>query len=217
MDKILIIKKVADHVEKAQSGESTGHDWWHTKRVWKMAKWLANKEGGNLFIIELAALLHDIADYKFSKTDKEGSKVSAKLLKQLGVDSDIIKHVCQIVDNVSFKGEAHKNQINTIEGMIVQDSDRLDAMGAIGVSRCFAYGGKNDREIYNPYIKPIRNLDFENYKNHPRYTSINHLYEKHLLLFDLLNTESAKRIGKDRHQFTLGFIDQFLKEWSGEV
>ena len=182
-----------------------------------MAKEIAKKEGGNLFIIESAALLHDIADYKFNKgDDKAGGKTARVLLEKLNVDKKSIEQICQIIDNVSFKGAGIKNGIKTKEGMIVQDADRLDVMGAMGIARTLAYGGFTKRELYNPEIKPKLYKTFEEYKNN-RSSSINHFYEKLLLLENRLNTKTAKKIGKKRHLFMENYLKQFFKEWNVEI
>lgn len=217
VNKKRIISKVKNYIRKNFKDEPTGHDWWHTFRVWQMAKKIARKEGGNLFIIELAALLHDIADWKFYNGDlKAGSKKADNLLNELGVNEKIIKHVCHIIDNVSFKGAGVKNRIKTKEGKIVQDADRLDVIGAIGIARTFAYGGHKGREIYNPEIKPKLHKSFKEYKN-AKSTSLNHFYEKLLLLKDRLNTKTAKRIARERHKFLESYLKQFFKEWKVEI
>jgi len=164
MNKKRVIKEVKNYVKKKLLGESTGHDWWHSFRVWKLSKKIAEKEGGDMFVIELAALLHDIADWKFYDGIKIGSKETKKLFKKLSVDENIIKHVCDIIENISFKGAEVKNKIKTKEGMITQDADRLDVLGAIGIARIFAYGGFAGREIYNPNIKPKIHKTFREYK-----------------------------------------------------
>lgn len=217
MNKREIIQKVKDNVKENLGQEPTGHDWWHAYRVWKMAKEIAKKEGGDLFTIELAALLHDIADWKFhgGKT-KLGSKRAKTLLKKSGVDNKTINQVCYIIDNVSFKGAGVKDKMKTKEGKIVQDADRLDVIGAIGIARTFAYGGYKEREIYNPDIKPKFHNSFKEYKNSEG-TSLNHFYEKLLLLKDRLNTKTAKKIAKKRHKFLEDYLEQFLKEWKGEL
>lgn len=213
VNKNKIIQEVKDYVKKNLGKEPTGHDWWHAYRVWKMAKEISKKEGGELFIIELAALLHDIADWKFHRGDiKLGSKRAKTLLKKLGVDDKSIKHVCYIIDNVSFKGAGVKDRIKTKEGKIVQDADRLDVIGAIGIARTFAYGAYKGREICNPDIKPRLHKSFKEYKNSGG-TSINHFYEKLLLLKGRLNTKTAKKIALKRHKFLKDYLKQFLKEW----
>lgn len=217
MQKEKIIQKVQEHVRKTLGDESTGHDWWHAWRVWIMSKKIAKKEGGDLFVIEITALLHDIADWKFYGGNiKAGSKKAKILLKRLGVDDNTIKHICHIIDNISFKGAGVKNQMKTKEGKIVQDADRLDAIGAIGIARVFAYGGFKGKEIYNPNIKPKLHKSFKGYKAN-KGTSINHFYEKLLLLRERLNTKTAQQIAQKRHKFLEDYLKQFFKEWKAEV
>lgn len=212
-----IVQKVKEYVKKELSKEPTGHDWWHAFRVWKVAKAIAKKEGGDLFVIELAALLHDIADWKFYNGDTKASSKKAKwLLKELRVDSKIIKEVSHIVDNVSFKGAGVKNGIKTKEGKIVQDADRLDVIGAIGIARVFAYGGYAGKEIYNPEIKPKLHQSFKAYKD-AKGTSINHFFEKLLLLKKRLNTKTARKIAEKRHEFLKKYLRQFFEEWKVEI
>lgn len=182
-------------------------------RVWKISKEIAKKEGGDLFVIELAVLLHDIADWKFYGGNiKIGSEKAKSLLKKLRVDDKTIKHIRHIIDNISFKGAKVKNRIKTKEGKIVQDADRLDAIGAIGIARTFACGAYKGREIYNPDIKPKLHKSFKEYKS-SKSTSINHFYEKLLLLKNRLNTKTAKKIAQKRHEFLEGYLRQFFKEW----
>ena len=217
MNKKKVIEEIKKYLKKNFKPDVTSHDWYHFWRVWKMAKEIAKKEGGNLFIIESAALLHDIADYKFNKgDDKAGGKTARVLLEKLNVDKKSIEQICQIIDNVSFKGAGIKNGIKTKEGMIVQDADRLDVMGAMGIARTLAYGGFTKRELYNPEIKPKLYKTFEEYKNN-RSSSINHFYEKLLLLENRLNTKTAKKIGKKRHLFMENYLKQFFKEWNVEI
>lgn len=215
--KLEVIEKVRKYLEENFKNESTGHDYWHFERVWKVAKYIAKKEGGDLFIIELGALIHDIADWKFSGgTNDIGIKKAEDLLKSFGVDDQIIKQVCYIIDNISFKGAKVKNSMETIEGKIVQDADKLDALGAIGIARAFAYSGKIGREIYNPDVKPMMHASFEEYKNN-KGTAINHFYEKLLLLKDLMNTKTGKKIAKQRHKFMEKYLKQFFKEWDVKI
>ncbi|MCX6723738.1 MAG: HD domain-containing protein [Candidatus Staskawiczbacteria bacterium] len=212
-----IINEVILYLEQNFKNESTGHDYWHFIRVWKLAKYIAEKEGGDLFVIELGALLHDIADWKFhGGTNEVGIEKAKTLLKDFNVDEKIINQVCYIIDNISFKGAKVKNGMIGKEGEIVQDADKLDAIGAIGIARTFAYGGKMDREMYNPDIKPEMHTSFEGYKN-SKGTSINHFYEKLLLLKDRLNTKTAKKIAQKRHKFTEDYLKEFFKEWEGKV
>jgi len=209
-----IIKQTAEFVKEHLGREVTGHDWWHTERVWKLALRIAREEKDvDLFVVQLAALLHDIADWKFHGGDiTVGPKLAEEWLKKLQVEEDIISHVCEIIKEMCFKGAGVKTQMRTKEGMIVQDADRLDAMGAIGIARCFATGAKLNREIYNPEIKPKLHKTFEEYKK-AESPSINHFYEKLLLLKDLMNTKTAKKVAEKRHKFMKQFLDRFFKEW----
>jgi len=216
MNKDEVIKRTADYVKSKLDGESSGHDWWHTYRVWKTAVNIGKKEDADLFVVQLTALLHDIADWKFhSGDDSIGPKLAREWLEKLDVDENIISHVCEIIKGVSFKGAGVKSKIKTKEGMVVQDADRLDALGSIGIARAFAYGGHKGREIYNPNIKPEKHESFEQYKNN-KGTTINHFYEKLLLLKDLMNTPSARKIAEERHRFMEEYLDKFFKEWEGK-
>ena len=216
MDKESIIRQTEEYVRKAMEGEGTGHDWWHVYRVWKNALHLCKEEHADLFVVQLAALLHDIADWKFNNGDDSvGPRLGREWLEKLQVDEDVISHVCEIIKEVSFKGAGVKNRIQTREGMVVQDADRLDAIGAVGIARAFAYGGYKGREIYNPDIKPERHDTFEQYKNKTG-PSINHFYEKLLLLKDMMNTKTAKNIAEQRHQFMEMYLERFYKEWEGK-
>jgi len=213
MNKEEIILKTIEHVKSKLSGEGTGHDWWHVYRVWKNAKHIAEVEKADSFIVELSALLHDIADWKFNDGDETiGGKVSREWLESLGLEKEIVEHVCEIIDTSSFKGAGVENKIKTLEGKILQDADRLDAIGAIGIARAFAYGGNKNREVYNPDIKPEFHATSEQYKNN-KGTTINHFYEKLLLLKDLMHTNTAKHMAKEKHEFMELFLDKFMKEW----
>lgn len=211
-----LVSKVAEYIKKEFQGESSGHDWWHIYRVWQLSKYIAEKEDCNLEIVELGALLHDVADYKFYDGDDEvGGEVATKILKDFGADAGLIESVVHIVDNVSFKGAKNNNGMKSIEGLIVQDADRLDAMGAIGIGRCFAYGGSTGREMYNPDIKPNVGMSKEEYKKN-KSPSLNHFYEKLLLLKDMMNTSIGKSIAEVRHKVLEDFLDEFLAEWEGK-
>lgn len=217
MDKEQIIKKTEEYARNFLEKEGSGHDWWHVNRVWKMSKYIAKQEGGDLFVIELASLLHDIADWKFHNGDEAFcSKLARKWLESLDVKEFIISQVCYIIENISFKGEGVKSKIKTLEGKIVQDADRLDSIGAIGISRCFSYGGYKGRSIHDPNLKPIPNKNFEEYKTKDM-TSINHFYEKLLLVKNMMNTKTAKSIAEGRHKFMENFLDRFFKEWDGKL
>lgn len=212
-----IINQTAEYVKKKMFREGTGHDWWHVERVWKNAKLIAKSEKADSYIVELAALLHDIADWKFQKdgSDTAGSKVSRKWLKKLGISDADIEHVATIVDNVSFKGAGVADNHASLESKVVQDADRLDALGAIGIARCFAYGGSVNHPIHNPQTKPVFHKTFEEYKS-KRTSSINHFYEKLLLLKDRMNTKTGKKLAFKRHKFMENYLREFFNEWNGK-
>lgn len=211
MDRTEVIKKISEHVKSKQLGETTGHDWWHTYRVWQTAKKIGQTEAADLYIVELSALLHDLDDWKFS-TNEDSSAEPAKLMLELGVEKEVSDQVCDIIKHLSFKGAGVDSAMVTIEGKVVQDADRLDALGAIGIARAFAYGGYKGREIYNPEINLQKHDTFEQYKNSVG-TTFNHFYEKLFLLKDLINTETAKEMAKERHEYMENFINEFKKEW----
>ncbi len=189
----------------------------HIKPVIEYSKQMAKKYNADVGAVWLGATMHDIADFKFHNgDDTAGARVSRVWLEKQGVDEDIIKHVCNIVKGVSFKGAKVKSEIETKEGMIVQDADRLDALGAIGIARTFAYGGAKGREIYNPEMKVVKHKSFEEYKN-ANSTSINHFSEKLLLLKDLMNTRAGKKMAEERHRFLKQYLDRFLDEWDGKL
>ncbi|HEY8891794.1 MAG TPA: HD domain-containing protein [Clostridium sp.] len=214
MEKELIIIKTKVYVKNKLGGEVTGHDWWHTLRVYKTSIYLGEKENANLYIVGLAALLHDIADWKFTDESIDiGPKVSREWLESLGVDGNTINSVTKIIETMSFKGGTTNADQKTKEGKVVQDADRLDALGAIGIARAFAYGGFKERELHNPNIKPQKYKDFEQYKKSVG-TTVNHFYEKLLLLKNLMNTESGKSMAIQRHEFMEEYLDQFFKEWN---
>lgn len=207
---ILFVKKQLENAEG-------GHDWFHIERVYKNALLIAEKEQNcNLEIIKLAALLHDIADSKFHKGDETvGPTIARTFLETENVEKENINHVIQIIENISFKGGNFDKKFNSKELEIVQDADRLDAIGAIGIARTFNYGGFKNRAIFNPNIQPQLNMNVEEYKKSDAPT-INHFYEKLLLLKDKMNTESGKKIASERHQFMEKFLSQFYAEWEGE-
>ncbi len=208
-----VIQKTVDHVRVTLGGESSGHDWWHIYRVWNLSTQLALHEGGDQFVVELAALLHDIADWKFYDGDETvGPRVAGEWLESLGVPQNIIEHVCQIIKDISFKGAGVASPMKSIEGMVVQDADRLDAMGAIGIARCFAYGGYKHRELYNPEVQPALHATAQAYKSNDS-NSVNHFYEKLLLLKDRMNTSTGRRSAQQRHAVMEQFLKQFLSEW----
>ncbi|MFA6263625.1 MAG: HD domain-containing protein [Candidatus Babeliales bacterium] len=207
----IIIEQTATFVRSRMYGESSGHDWWHAERVWKNALYLCRYEQADTFTVQLAALLHDIADWKFHNGDSEvGPSVAREFLNTQKVENTIIDHVCEIMRTMSFKGEGVPSPMRTIEGKIVQDADRLDAMGAIGIARTFAFGGQTNREIYNPDVAPIKNATTEQYKKKGH--SINHFYEKLFLLKDLMNTTTGRKLAEERHAFMELYLEAFFKE-----
>lgn len=212
-----IIDKTITFVKKELENAEGGHDWFHIERVYKNAKLILKEESEvNPTVVLLGALLHDIADYKFHQGDETiGPKRAAAFLNTLYIEEVVIAHVVSIIQNVSFKGGNFQKTFHSKELEIVQDADRLDAIGAIGIARTFNYGGFKNRPIYDPQIKPNLNLSPEAYKNHFAPT-INHFYEKLLLLKDGMHTETAKKIAKKRHQFMELYLEQFFAEWNGE-
>jgi len=210
-----IINHTVNYVQTELKNAEGGHDWWHSYRVWQLAKKLSAYEKSDILVVELAALLHDIADAKFYSGDETiGPKKAKAFLEKLKVDIDIINHVIFIIENISFKNFNHQIE-KSIEFKIVQDADRLDAIGAIGIARTFNYGGYKNRSIYDPFIKPKKKMSKQEYKNSQAPT-INHFYEKLLLLKDLMNTEKAKQIAEKRHLFMESFLKQFFTEWEAE-
>ena len=204
-------------VKEKLEGAEAGHDWFHIERVWKLSKKIAEKEGGNLEVIELSALLHDIADPKFHNGDETlALKISQNFLEEIQVDAELIEQVLFVIKNISFKNRAEAPENPPLELQIVQDADRLDAIGAIGVARTFNFGGFKNNLMYHPEIKPNLGMNKEEYKK-SNGTTINHFYEKLLLLKGLMNTETAKRIASERHDFMLQFLDEFYKEWNVEL
>lgn len=210
------LRKVENYVKDLLEKEGTGHDWYHIQRVVKTAEFIQAKEGGGLFVIRLAALLHDIADWKFNDDVKAGGKKAKELLEKLHVESSVINQVVYIIDHLSFKGGTNTHTLQSVEGKIVQDADRLDALGAIGIGRTFAYGGHKSRPMYDPEIKPRQYESIEDYKKAENHT-INHFYEKLLLLKDQMNTTTGKRLAKQRHDFMETFLNEFYKEWNVEL
>ena len=204
-------------VKEKLEGAEAGHDWFHIERVWKLSKKIAEKEGGNLEVIELSALLHDIADPKFHNGDETlALKISKDFLEEIHVEGELIEQVLFVIKNISFKNRAEAPENPPLELQIVQDADRLDAIGAIGIARTFNFGGFKNNLMYHPEINPNLGMNKEEYKK-SNGTTINHFYEKLLLLKDLMNTETAKKIASERHDFMLQFLDEFYKEWNVEL
>jgi len=217
MTQAQIIKKTADFVKKQTLGENTGHDWWHIYRVWQNAKKIGRQEKADMLVVELAALLHDIADYKFHGGDNtKGAKVASAWLTKIKADKNTIKHVADIIESITFKGAGIKDKIKTKEGQIVADADRIDTLGAIGIARTFATGAKLNRPIYDPRVKPTLHKSFKQYKKHQS-DSINHFYEKLLLLKGRMNTKAGKKMAIERHQYMEKYLARFFKEWGGKL
>jgi len=208
------LRQTGDYVRKLFENEGTGHDWWHIHRVRNVALIIAETEGGNRFIIEMSALLHDVDDWKINDDAKVSKTVA--WLKNIKTPKPETERILEIIDQVSFKGAGVKNSAVSIEAKIVQDADRLDAIGAIGIARTFAYGGSKGRPIYLPDIKPELHDSFESYKKTSAPT-INHFYEKLLLLKNRLNTATAIEIAKNRHTFMEAFLEQFFMEWESAL
>jgi uncharacterized protein len=210
IDKTILFVK-----EKLENAEG-GHDWFHIERVYKNAILIAQQEDCDLIVVKLGALLHDIADSKFHNGDETiGPKTARAFLESEKADEETIAHVINIIENISFKGGNFEKKFSSKELEIVQDADRLDAIGAIGIARCFNYGGFKNRALYNPAIAPNLNMSKEDYKNNESPT-LNHFYEKLLLLKDKMNTETGKKIAEARHLYMENFLSQFYAEWEGE-
>ncbi|WP_090607333.1 HD domain-containing protein [Parapedobacter koreensis] len=210
-----LIEQTAEFVRQQLAGAEAGHDWWHIHRVWNNVKLILQHEQADHQICELAALLHDIADSKFHGGDESlGPKVAGEFLSRLHVQEDSIQHVQAIILHMSYKASLGDVAFHSKELEIVQDADRLDAIGAIGIARAFHYGGFKNRELYNPEIVPNLRQDKETYKNSTAPT-LNHFYEKLLLLKDKMNTNAAKQIAEERHAFMERYLEQFYREWEG--
>lgn len=213
MEKTEIIKKTSEYVKSKQLGETTGHDWWHTYRVWELAKKIGEIEKVDLFIVELAALLHDLDDWKFSDNEDCSAK-PAEVLMDFGVKMDIINQVCEIIKTLSFKGAGVDSSMKTIEGKVVQDADRLDALGAIGIARAFATGAARGRMIYNADVPLAQTSD--NFLVKDSVSTLHHFYDKIFLLKDLMNTETAKMMAKERQDYMEQFVKKFIDEWESK-
>lgn len=211
---ISTIQNAIEFVKEKLEGAEAGHDWFHIERVWKLSKKIAETEECNTDVVELAALLHDIADPKFHNGDETlALTISRDFLELQGVEESIIEQVLFIIQNISFKNRGEAPQNLPIELKIVQDADRIDAIGAIGIARTFNFGGFKNNLMYHPDIAPKLGMSKEEYKK-SNGTTINHFYEKLLLLKDLMNTKEGKKMAEERHLFMQNFLDQFLKEWN---
>lgn len=211
-----IIEQTIKFVKITLANAETGHDWFHIERVYKTAQTINAIEKGDQLVVELAALLHDIADSKFNNGDEEiGPQKAGDFLKTIGVEDETILHVQEIIRNLSYKASLGTVTFKSKELDVVQDADRLDAIGAIGIARAFTYGGYKNRVLYDPAIPTNLNMSKEEYKNTTAPT-LNHFYEKLLLLKDLMKTETGKLMAQQRHEFMLSYLDQFYAEWEGE-
>lgn len=198
-------------------GESSGHDWWHIHRVCRTAVAIGREEGVDLSVVELAALLHDVADWKFHDGDEDiGPRTAASWLRSLGIDDATVEHVSEIVRDISFKGAGVPTPMRTREGEVVQDADRLDGLGAIGIARAFAFGGFRGQPLHDPSAEPFLAASAEDYKAH-RGSTINHFSERILLHADRMNTATGRRMARDRHEFMERFLERFHAEWDGQV
>ncbi len=213
MNKKLIIEKTKEFVKEKLYGEGSGHDWFHIERVYNLSRYLAEKENADSFIVEMAALLHDIDDWKFSSSNDTNTTNTEVFLRKIQVNEEELIKIIKIINTISFKGGVVDSSQETIEGKVVQDADRLDAIGAIGIARTFAYGGNKNRVIYDPNIKPINFTSLEEVKSENNHT-VNHFYEKLLKLKDLMNTKSAKEIAEKRHKYMEEFLNEFYSEWN---
>ncbi|WP_457630021.1 HD domain-containing protein [Oceanithermus sp.] len=199
-------------VEREFAADVGGHDWWHVWRVWRLARKIALAEGADTYIVELAALGHDVEDHKLGRP--RGTLEA--WLREAGVAAHARAQVMAICENVSFKGAGVSDEMPTLEGKVVQDADRLDALGAIGIARAFAYGGSQGRPLYDPAETPRLHSGFEEYRS-SRSSSLLHFYEKLFLLAERMHTPTARRLARERHDYMKGFVDRFLAEWNGEA
>jgi len=209
-----ILRHTAEHVRQAFQDDSSGHDWWHIHRVRETARHLAELEGADGFVVELAALLHDLDDWKLQPSGDGTPHRAEAWLQGMGVAAEVRERIRTIITQLSFKGAGVENHIDTLEGRIVQDADRLDAIGAIGIARAFAYGGSRGRAMHDPDQAPRLHETFEQYRSSEG-TTLNHFHEKLLLLKERMNTTAARRLAEERHAYLEGFLAQFLAEWDG--
>lgn len=210
-----ILARAAAFVRQELNNDSSGHDWWHIQRVVNLARVIAREEGADPFVCELAALLHDIADYKIAGDEVTGLRRVREWLDAEGVETAAAGQVMEIIATLSFGG-GNRPPMTTVEGRVVQDADRLDAIGAIGIGRAFAFGGSRGRALYDPDALPQQYASKEAYQSSGSST-INHFHEKLLLLKDRMNTSYARRLAEQRHRYMEAFLDEFAREWSGEA
>jgi uncharacterized protein len=211
-----IIERTVAFVKAQLAHAEGGHDWWHIHRVWHIAREIQSKETADALTVELAALLHDIADSKFHGGDESvGPRRAEEFLQTIGIDEHTTTHVVNIIKHISFKNSHFEQSFTSPELMVVQDADRLDAIGAIGIARAFSYGGYKNRPFYDPDILPNMNMTKEEYKNSTAPT-VNHFYEKLLLLKDKMNTQTGRALAEKRHEFMVEYLEQFYREWEGK-
>jgi uncharacterized protein len=212
-----IVARTAEHVKQTLSGESTGHDWWHVYRVWRIAERLGQEEGADGLVVALAALVHDLGDAKLTGFEPTPADHPARsLLAGLGAQATVVDHVVEIACDLSFKGAGVPTPMRTVEGRVVQDADRLDALGAIGIARAFAYGGARARPLHTPGEAPVLHQSLRDYRD-SRASTINHFHEKLLLLRERMNTPSGRRLAEARHAYLEAFLAEFHREWEGEA
>ena len=211
------IERTVTYVKKELTHAEGGHDWWHIHRVWQLARHIGAKEQVDMLVVELGALLHDIADSKFHNGDESvGPEKARSFLQSIDAPAPVTRHVVSIIQHISFKGGNHRQEFQSPELDVVQDADRLDALGAIGIARTFNYGGFKNRPMYDPTVTPNMQMTKEQYKQGGGPT-INHFYEKLLLLKDRMNTATGKALAEERHQFMEQFLKQFYSEWDGMI
>lgn len=209
-----ILESTRKYIQSRFEGEGSGHDWWHILRVRNLALHIAEIEGGNIFLIEMAALLHDLDDWKIAGDNQ--MEQTKSWLKKMNLPPKETQIIVQIINEVSFKGAGVSTSTTLLEAAIVQDADRIDAIGAIGIARAFAYGGHKGRLLHDPAVNPVLHDNYSAYKNNNAPT-INHFYEKLLLLKDRINTNTAKKIAEDRHRFMETYLERFFDEWDGKI
>ena len=215
MDSIQIIQKTEEFIAHEFANEGSGHDWFHIDRVRRLALRIGQTEGSEPFITEVGALLHDLDDWKLTASESHFPLKAKKWLAEMGVQTKVADLILKVIEDVSYKGAGIETPVSSLEAAVVQDADRLDAIGAIGIARTFAYGGHKSRLIYDPAIAPVMHDDFQAYKNSMAPT-INHFYEKLLLLKDRMNTNTAKSIAEQRHRFMENYLEQFFNEWEAK-
>ena len=216
MDRIKIIQKTATFIACEFASEGSGHDWFHVDRVRRLALRIGRTEGSEPFITEMSALLHDLDDWKMTGTNSHFPSKANKWLTDMEVEADIATLILKVIEDVSYQGAGTETPVRSVEAAVVQDADRLDAMGAIGIARTFAYGGHKSRLIYDPAVAPVMHPDFQSYKNSTAPT-VNHFFEKLLLLKDRMNTMTAKSIAEQRHWFMESYLKQFFNEWEAKT